>query len=112
MATIQDRIRLRLTELGLSRTAASLKAGLGQTAVRDILNRDGHSPKAETIEKLAKALEVSPEWLLTGHGDPTEITADIIQLWERIPSKHRPSARQMLEGLAEPVAPKFTGENE
>lgn len=36
----------------------SIAAGLGETAVRDILKNRSASPKLETIEKLAKALRI------------------------------------------------------
>ncbi|MCK5385204.1 MAG: helix-turn-helix transcriptional regulator [Alphaproteobacteria bacterium] len=36
----------------------SIEAGLGETAVRDILKNRSVSPKLETIQKLAKALHV------------------------------------------------------
>lgn len=36
----------------------SVAAGLGETAVRDILQNRSASPKLETIQKLAKALHV------------------------------------------------------
>ena len=36
----------------------SLKAGLGETAIRDILQNRSSSPKLETIEKIAGALNV------------------------------------------------------
>ncbi len=36
----------------------SIEAGLGETAVRDILKNRSASPKLETIQKLAKALHV------------------------------------------------------
>ncbi len=36
----------------------SVEAGLGETAVRDILQNRSVSPKLETVQKLAKALNV------------------------------------------------------
>ena len=36
----------------------SLTAGLGETAVRDLLQNRAHSPKLETVHKLAAALNV------------------------------------------------------
>lgn len=36
----------------------SVAAGLGETAVRDILQNRSASPKLETIEKIAKALNI------------------------------------------------------
>jgi transcriptional regulator with XRE-family HTH domain len=36
----------------------SLAAGLGETAVRDLLKNRAHSPKLETVHKIANALEI------------------------------------------------------
>lgn len=49
--------------------ALSLRAGLSESAVRDILNR-GHSPNIDTLVALADALGVSPVWLLEGSEKP------------------------------------------
>lgn len=102
MESIQDRIRQRLDELGLSMKATSIAAGLGETAIRDILNREGHSPKESTIKKLAPELQTTVIWLMTGRGEKDgKDTAEIVNLWDRIPDQYRGAAQQMLEGLAE-----------
>ncbi len=36
----------------------SLEAGLGETAVRDLLKNRAHSPKLETVHKIANALDI------------------------------------------------------
>lgn len=60
----------------------SLDAGLGETAVRQILKRDQDNPTVRTVTKLAKALDVSVTWLLEGdHIQPvhrTQISGRII----------------------------------
>lgn len=43
----------------------SLTAGLGETYVRDALNR-GRGGKVENLQKISKALGKPPNWLLTG----------------------------------------------
>lgn len=56
--------------------------------MRDLVTREGHSPKVSTIEALAPVLETSVEWLMTGHGpeqqDPE--VAEIVDIWTRIPN--------------------------
>lgn len=59
---IQRRVRQRLAELNLDYKAASRKAGLGETFVRDLLER-GREPRVGSLIKLAEALEVSAAWL-------------------------------------------------
>ena len=85
---IQTRIKQRLEELGLSMKGASQEAGLGETAIRDLM-RPGHSPRTSTIEALAPVLQTSVEWLMTGRGpeaqDPE--VAEIVDIWSRIPDR-------------------------
>lgn len=69
--TLRARIQQRLTALGLSMRAASLKAGLGTHFIRDLMDNPLHSPKAENLERLATALGTTSEWLLQARGDET-----------------------------------------
>lgn len=66
-----------------------------------------------SAEKYARAFRVNLEWLLTGRGNMTggidDETADIIDLYKRIPTTKRAAARQMLWGLAEDARPLFPG---
>jgi phage repressor protein C with HTH and peptisase S24 domain len=67
--TIRKRIRQRLAELEAARgepvslRSVSLAAGLSEWSVSKILKKEDHSPTLETVEKLAKGLDVSPAWL-------------------------------------------------
>lgn len=56
----------------------SLEAGLGETAVRDILQNRSASPKLDTINKLAKALNVPVYRLI-----PSMIDQSYAQLAEK-----------------------------
>ena len=64
--TIHDRIQERLEALKLNPSAASLKAGLSREAVRKLLGNREQIPNGKTLFKLARALEVSEQWLLSG----------------------------------------------
>lgn len=66
--SLKARIQERLEALNLKPATASKLAGLEQTAVRMILLGRSKNPRADTIEKLAQALECRVEWLLTGEG--------------------------------------------
>jgi repressor LexA len=59
---LQKRVREKLDELGLSASEASKKAQLGDTFVRDILNGKSRSPSAVNLQKLAIALDTSPQY--------------------------------------------------
>lgn len=63
------RIESRLNELGLSASAASLKAGLSRYAISNIQKNPKSKPRGHTLEQLARALEVSPDYILTGRED-------------------------------------------
>lgn len=58
------RIRARLDETGLSEEAASRKAGLDKTYLRKFFEREGSSPRAETLARLAEALGTTVEALM------------------------------------------------
>ncbi|MEN2977881.1 S24 family peptidase [Tistrella bauzanensis] len=70
---IVQRIEERLAVLKLSDRAASLRAGLQPDAIRSI--RRGSVPRTDRIERLAQALGVSVEWLLSGAPTADQPTA-------------------------------------
>ncbi len=54
---IARNVRLRMESKGLSRKSLSLKAGLNETYVRDILTGRSSNPRQGHLQKLALALE-------------------------------------------------------
>lgn len=62
------RIDRRLTKLQKAATAASEEAGLSPSAIRNIYDGTSRSPRSETLQKLAPALETTFEWLSIGTG--------------------------------------------
>lgn len=54
-----------MEEAGFSMKRLSLKAGRGESFVRDLVNRD-RTPSIENLKAIADALGVSPNWLLSG----------------------------------------------
>ncbi len=63
--TLITRIEQRLIELDLTPEGASKKAGLSRSFLRQLMNRT-NNPRANSLIKLASALETTPAWLLTG----------------------------------------------
>lgn len=61
--TLADVINQRLDELGLTPRAASLKAGLHEDAVRNILRGKSTSPRGRTLTGLARALDMNVDEL-------------------------------------------------
>lgn len=64
--TLHDRIRARLTALEITPEAASRAAGMNKTYLRKLLERSGSVPGADTLAKLAEALQTTTEYLLRG----------------------------------------------
>lgn len=92
---IRERIQDRIDGLGLSVRGASISAGMGETTLRNYLKGMTESLTVESVNKLAPVLKVSSQWLLTG------VSAEVVDLWERIPIGQRDLARDLLERLAE-----------
>ncbi|MCK1733922.1 helix-turn-helix transcriptional regulator [Bradyrhizobium sp. 138] len=67
MSEIAKRIQERLDLLGKSASAASLEAGLGRSALQDILTGKSQNPRLDTLRKLTEPLECSLSYLT---GDP------------------------------------------
>jgi SOS-response transcriptional repressor LexA len=83
LSEILERIEQRLAELGMNATQASVQAGLHRDAIRNIRRaaqekrtdgRLGVQPR--TIAALAKVLDTSPGWLLTGRDERTPEEGD------------------------------------
>lgn len=60
--TIQRRLRQRLDDLGINMKRASIEAELGETFVRDMLERD-REPSASKLKQLASSIGVTLGWL-------------------------------------------------
>lgn len=62
-ASILNRIDQRIAELGTSRRAVCIAAGLGPDYIRDLARKKNASPGLAAIEKLAPVLQTTVEWL-------------------------------------------------
>ena len=70
--TIYDRINERLHVLGLTFEGASRKAGLARDYLRTLF-RQKSSPTTRSLNKLAAALNTTPEWLMNGVGSSSAV---------------------------------------
>jgi phage repressor protein C with HTH and peptisase S24 domain len=68
---LSDRIKQRLSALGMTMREASIKATGSAETIRAIVNGKSQNPRVDTLAKIAEVLETSPEWL-TGRGDTPE----------------------------------------
>lgn len=71
--TIKRRVKERMNELDLNMKTISLRAGQGETYVRDMLKRD-RAPSAEALKQIASVLQTTSGWL-TGEDGAQEIIA-------------------------------------
>jgi len=65
---LAQRIKRRLQKLGKTERGASLEAGLSDSYLRNIRQNKSSSPRIDTLEKIAEALNTTPGWLMTGEG--------------------------------------------
>jgi len=65
---LQTELRRRMVAQGSNQKSLARKAGLNETAVRDILKGRSRSPRIDTLEALARALSCTVHEL-TGHSD-------------------------------------------
>jgi transcriptional regulator with XRE-family HTH domain len=65
---LQAELRRRMVALGSNQKSLARKAGLNETAVRDILQGRSRSPRIDTLEAIARALSCTVHEL-TGHGE-------------------------------------------
>lgn len=70
---LRERLERLIQQAGKSKRAVSLKAGMSPDVVRDMFRRPDLSPTVETVEKLASALDTTPEWLAFGVGEKSEL---------------------------------------
>lgn len=63
MAVLRERLKKRIAEMNTNQRRVALNAGLGQTAVRDILKMDLQDVKASTLIKIADVLETTVDEL-------------------------------------------------
>ncbi len=87
--TIHDRIRRRIEELGLNPSSASQKAGLSKDALRKLLSNPDQMPTGKTLTGLAKALEVSEQWILTGGETVVPFRREVRVASSEMPLRHQ-----------------------
>jgi len=72
-SSIGDRLRWLLEYRGMKQTELAKVIGRSQSAISNIVTDSSRRPNAETLLRLAAALQCSAEWLVTGEGHPFEI---------------------------------------
>ncbi|MGO7157148.1 hypothetical protein [Rhizobium leguminosarum] len=67
---VASRILARMNELGKNPSSVALEAGLGRSAVRDIVSRRASNPRIDTLEKLTGPLECTLDFLTGASAEP------------------------------------------
>ena len=69
---IAERLRAKMVELGLNESELGRRADVPQPTINRILSGESSSPRRPTIEKIARVLRVSPNWLMFGGEDESK----------------------------------------
>lgn len=102
---IARNVRLLMEAKGLGSKALSLRAGLNETYVRDILKGKSRNPRHEHLQKLAAALGCRVIDL-TDELDPTErARADWMALFDAMTEEQRHTSTEMVKLVVRPGDP-------
>lgn len=63
--TVSDRVFQRMKDIGMSQKEFSEKTGIAQSTISEWKSK-GNNPTAEKILPICSAIDVTPEWLLSG----------------------------------------------
>lgn len=69
---IAERLRSKMVEIGLNESELGRRADVPQPTINRILSGESSSPRRPTIEKIARVLRVSPNWLMFGGEDESK----------------------------------------
>lgn len=64
--SLHERLKTRISEMGLTYEGAAKRSGLDRSYFKTMFDRENSSPRGDTLRKIAKGLEVSEAWILTG----------------------------------------------
>lgn len=102
---ITDRINEQLNYLGLSRADMCRFTGISESTIRNWIR--GTSPQAEMLFKVARFLNVSLEYLITGENPPPKTEkviknydsdiSEIVELLELLPEGEREEVKEIIK---------------
>jgi transcriptional regulator with XRE-family HTH domain len=97
LSTLGGRLRRRRLELGWTQVRLAEAVGTSQAVVQKIEN--GKSLRPRILEELARALGVSPAWLMFGAeeaGGLSEEALELARAWSRLEEPHRTAMREAI----------------
>jgi transcriptional regulator with XRE-family HTH domain len=72
-SSIGERLRWLLEVREMKQTELAEKIGRTQAAISNVVTDSSRRPNAETLLRMAAALQCSAEWMVTGEGHPFEV---------------------------------------
>ena len=69
---IAERLRSKMIEHGLNESELGRRSDVPQPTINRILSGESASPRRPTVEKIARTLKVSPNWLMFGGPDESK----------------------------------------
>lgn len=96
-STLAGRLRKRRREFGWTQVQLAEEVGTSQAVIQKIEN--GKSLRPRILEDLAKALDVSPSWLMFGVEEISALDDEALELaraWANLPEPHRSAMRDAI----------------
>lgn len=97
------RIRARRKELGLNQGELASLVGIAQGTLSDLERGDTRLPSAEVLLRMAKALQVSQAWIVTGReGEittPTESEQALLESFRAMPEDQQKAVLALIESM-------------
>lgn len=72
--SIGDRLRYLIEVRKYTQVELAKKVGVTQAAISNLVTDSSRKPSAPTLLKLAAALQANPDWIMTGQGEPFEMS--------------------------------------
>ena len=100
--TLADRLRRARKQRGWSQEYLASRADTSQAVIQKIEN--GKSLRPRNIERIAKALDVRPAWLMFGVTEVEDLDEEAVQVaraWSRLKEPERSAMKETIRRLAD-----------
>lgn len=97
--SLSETLTALMREKGTNPTALAAAIGRNKTAVRDIMIGKSRNPRRDTLEKLAKELDVPVERLISA-GVPPDQEQRLVSAFRRLPKDVQERHLALLEEIA------------
>jgi transcriptional regulator with XRE-family HTH domain len=101
--TFGNRIKQRTAELHLSGSALAKQIGISRLQMYNWMN-GRNAPRRDNLLKLAAVLQVTPEWIMSGNGDPPLLTSSevnglnrLFDSYQHLPPQKRKDLRELID---------------